>query len=173
MEKKFYNSLKWWDMILAYIPIILVACGLLPKEFLLAAVPPVVHQVSQGMADLGKNKKAEAEQPTEAGAARIRNTKSVNPFKRWMQIQRPGLEGMTRQEGEMAYRNYLEDKYNAALDYQLFINNLAARTSPGAQREFLEYAEAIVESGKHNLRIFESQLRAGVWFRGYPFKQDS
>ena len=62
MEKKFWNSLKWWDMVLAYIPVILVATKLLPMEFLLAAVPPVLHQAAQSIADLGKNKKSVTEE---------------------------------------------------------------------------------------------------------------
>lgn len=56
-NKPFWQSSKWWDMVLAYVPIVLVACKLLPAEFLIAAAPPAVHLVGQGMADMGKNKK--------------------------------------------------------------------------------------------------------------------
>ena len=195
MEKKFWNSLKWWDMVLAYIPSILVACKMLPQEFLLAAAPPVIHQVTQGMADLGKNKKQEAPAPQEPEAKKQeaeeapKETPSIadrlSQHWDWQLAAQ-----LTEAEALKARYDYLsentvkaKDELQRMVDIAESINkNKAAAgeelTGYPSMSQFIDEAKEGVSHAEHAIKILDSQLKSGkklgvcIWARGVKFASD-
>jgi len=189
MEKKFWNSLKWWDMVLAYIPIILVAGGLLPKEFLLAAAPPAVHQVAQGMADLGKNRKQETQAPqepkepkeTKAERQKDRITAVPEPIVREATVAETLAEfwvwslaaQLTEAEALKARYKYLErniekakDELQRMIDIAESINGKKKAageelTGYPSMAQFIAEAKEGVFRAEHEIAILDSQLKSG------------
>lgn len=55
-EKPFYQSKKWWTMLLGIGIVIAASKGLIPWEAIYTLAPIVGYEIAQGMADFGKNR---------------------------------------------------------------------------------------------------------------------